>query len=131
MVYFRQIRNLNDDISYTVPPFAGIPLTEVPGIDLPDGTSRIGSAHFVIIADASADNVVISLPESNDSIKTYVGIQYTIIKIDDSINTVSIVPSNNDKIDSSVSPIVISNQFDRISILSIGGSVDDGNWLTM
>ena len=131
MVYFRQIGNLSADVSYTPPPFDGIASDVVPGVTLPAGATRIGTNHFIIIVDATVEDTVISLPESNASAEEFIGIQYTIIKIDDSVNTVSVVAGNTDKIDSYETPVVIANKNDRISLISIGGPIGDGNWLSM
>lgn len=92
--------------------------------------TTLDDTHNIVVCDATSGNITITLPESHDNIPTYIGIKYTIVKKDNSSNKVILSMTNNDIIDGGNS-IELITQHDRITLVSIGGVSNIGNWLTI
>jgi hypothetical protein len=95
------------------------------------GNTNLDTTQSIIVCDASAGDITVTLPESHDNIPSFIGTKYTIVKKDSSINSVFITRSNNDVMDSTLTTIELTTQHDRITIISIGGGSNIGNWLSI
>jgi hypothetical protein len=94
------------------------------------GNTTLNTEHHIILCDATSGDITVTLPESHDNVSAYIGTQYTLVKIDNSANVVSIVRSNNDLIDFTETSVSLETQGQRITLFSIGGASNIGNWLT-
>jgi hypothetical protein len=80
-------------------------------------SATLGLGHNLIEVDATAGNVVLTLP----AIAVSKGMNYMIFKVDASANTVQIVPASGEKYDNVVNNanIILSSQYDRIDMLGV------------
>jgi len=81
----------------------------------------LGNSDSTVFVDATAGNVLITLPTAASSFKNaLVGRQYTIVKIDASANTVTVAAAGGDTIDGVAS--VLSALFTPVRVNSAGGT---------
>ena len=80
------------------------------------------STDNVILVDATAGNVNITLPLASAMYSSLKTVVFTIKKIDSSIHVVNILPSGSDTIDGTSSK-VLNTQFQSLDIFSSGGNL--------
>ena len=95
------------------------------------GNTTLDNTHNIIVCDATSGDITITLPESHDNVPTFIGTKYTIVKKDNSANSVFIVRTNNDVLDSTLTSVELNSQHDRMTLVSIGGGSNIGNWLSI
>lgn len=95
-----------------------MPIHEIRTLVSKTGDYTVSTTDRFIIVDASGGNITITLPEAS----TCQGYEFTIKKIDSSVNTVTIDGDGAETIDDDTTQI-ISNQYDAITVTS-----DNSEW---
>jgi len=76
------------------------------------GPTALDNTYGLVLCDCTSNNVGISLP----TLATYPGIRYRVVKIDSSANTVTITPNGSEKIDVSLSSMILTTQGGNVEL---------------
>lgn len=87
-----------------------------------DGASLSGAKLGASLIDATAGPLARTLQDADAAVR---GLESSWVKVDASANAVTISPASGDTINGSTDPIVLSSQWDWVTMLSDG----DGGWV--
>lgn len=96
-------------------------------------TTTLDHTHSVVVCDASSGGFTVTLPVSHDgtSEPNFKGSVFHIIKIDSSVNVVTVSVSGSDVLDGTASNITLTGQDDRVTVMNAGGVSSVGRWYTI
>lgn len=95
--------------------------------------TTLDHTHSVVVCDASLGGFIVFLPVSHDGTAepNFKGSVFHIIKVDASVNAVTVSISGSDVLDGSTSSIILTNQDDHVTVLNAGGASSVGRWYSI